>query len=100
MDFSFTAQLRLRKNGTSPWSRHFITIPKDISDQIKEIASSVPRKGRWSVRVEVRVGFLTRETSIFPDKKSNSYLLAIKADIRKQLHIKAEDTIHVNVQII
>jgi hypothetical protein len=52
------------------------------------------------VRVEVRVGFLTRETSIFPDKKSNSYLLPIKAAIRKQLRVKAEDTIHVNVQII
>ncbi len=46
MDFSFTAKLRLRKDGKTSAARHFITLPKDISDQIKEIASRVPRKGR------------------------------------------------------
>jgi hypothetical protein len=40
------------------------------------------------VKVQVMVGFIIRETSIFPDKKSGSYLLPIKASIRKELHIE------------
>lgn len=55
----------------------------------------MPRKGRGSVKVKVTIGFVTRVTSIFPDKANNAYLLPVKADVRKQLHIGEGDEVGV-----
>lgn len=99
MDFSFSTTLRLRNDGKESGSWHFITIPKDIADPIRESHKSIRRKG-VSVPIQVRIGFLTRETSMFYSKHHQTYIIPIKADIRKQLRIKAEDTIHVNIQIM
>ena len=87
MEYIFQASIRIWNNGTAPASWWFITVPQNISNKIKEETASQPRKWRWSVKVQVMIGFIKRETSIFPDKKSWCYLLPIKADIRKELHI-------------
>ena len=100
MDFSFQSSIRIRNNGTASASWWFITISQDISDSIKKENFWKPRKWRWSIRVETTIGYLKRETSIFPDKKSGSYLLPIKASIRKELHIKESDTILATIKII
>ncbi len=97
---TFTAPVRLRSNGKAPASRHFVSVPKDLSGKIKQVTSVLPRNGRWSVKVQARIGFMTRETSIFPDKKSGSYLLPIKADIRKQLHISEWDQLGIAITVI
>ena len=40
------------------------------------------------MKVQVMVGYITRDTSIFPDNKSECYLLPIKVNIRKELQLK------------
>ncbi len=99
MDFSFTAKLRLRKDGKTSAARHFVSVPDDISQEIRKMIKAMG-KNTWGIRSVIRIWFITRETSIFYTKEKQIYLLPIKADIRKQLHIKAEDTIHINLQII
>lgn len=104
--FQFTASIRIRNNGTAPASRYFVSIPKDIADDIKKTTAwfisqgRQARRWRWSVKVEAMIGYLKRKTSIFPDKKSNSFLLPIKADIRKELRIKDGDTLAVQIEIL
>lgn len=99
MDFSFGTTLRLRNDGNQAASRHFITVPKDIADPIRESYKSIKRKG-VSLNVQARIGFVTRNTSMFYSKHHQTYIIPIKADIRRQLRIKAQDTIHVDIQII
>jgi len=47
----------------------------------------------------VNIGKTSWMTSIFPDKKSTSYLLPIKAEIRKKEQIKENDVILFSIEL-
>lgn len=64
--------------GDDAW--YFVTIPKDYAAEIRAVSG--PRRGFGSVSVAVTIGDSTWRTSIFPDKKSGSYFLPVKKDIR------------------
>jgi hypothetical protein len=66
--------------GMAAW--RFIGIPKKEGDVIKK-KFGAHAKGWGSLPVSVTIGDTTWDTSIFPDKKSGSYLLPLKAKIRK-----------------
>lgn len=56
-------------------------------------------RGFGSLPVGVKIGRTEWRTSIFPDRKSGSYVFAIKADVRKKERIAVGDTITAVVQI-
>ncbi len=78
MEYTFKAKPWLY-DGAGAWV--FVTLPGDISDEIKVLTSEY-RKGFGSVKVKAEVKGISWHTSIFPDKKSGSYLLPIKKEIR------------------
>lgn len=82
--FIFEAKLWLYP-GEGAW--YFVTLPQNISQEIKSI-SGLPRRGFGSFRVQVKTGKTTWKTSIFPDNKSNSYLLPIKKEIRTKNNLE------------
>jgi hypothetical protein len=43
-DLIFTTTMRLRNNGKEKASWHFVTVPKDLSKQIKEAQVHVEKK--------------------------------------------------------
>ena len=63
MKYSFRAELWLWQ-GQGAW--HFITLPKDISAEIKE-AFGTGRPGFGSIRVTATIKDHIWKTSIFPD---------------------------------
>ncbi len=67
--------------GKAAW--HFVTVPTDVSQDI-DYFFSLDKKGFGSLPVEVKIGQTTWKTSIFTDKKLGSYLLPIKAEVRKK----------------
>lgn len=82
--------------GMAGW--HFVTIPKDISEDIKRLFGD--RKRGWgSLSVIATIGKTSWKTSIFPDKKSNVYLLPIKAEVRKKEGIAADNKITLLIEI-
>lgn len=95
MEYEFTAKLWLY-NGKAAW--HFITLPQDIADEIREIFSS-DRIGWGSIRVSVTIGRTRWNTSIFPDKKSKSYLLPVKTEVRHENSLADGDETKVRLQI-
>ena len=71
---------------------HFVTLPKKRADEITERFGE--RKRGWgSLRVSVTIGKTTWRTSIFPDKESGSYVLPLKAEVRKAERIGEGDTV-------
>lgn len=52
------------------------------------------------VRVQARIGTTTWETSLFPHKREQCYLLAIKKSVRKQEGIMEGDGVTVEVTLI
>jgi hypothetical protein len=94
--FSFQSDLWLW-TGDAPASWHFVTIPKSIGEEIKFFSGT--KRGFGSVRVSARIGATRWKTSLFPDKKSGSYLLPVKADVRKAEKIAAGQTVDVHLAL-
>jgi len=76
--------------GMAAW--RFIGIPKKEGLEIKKKYGAHAR-GWGSIPVSVTVGNTSWQTSIFPDKKSGSYLLPLKAKIRKAEKIEDDSTV-------
>lgn len=78
---------------------HFITLPKQESDEIKKFFGVLER-GWGSLPVNITIGKTSWKTSIFPDKKAGAYLLPLKADVRKKEEIKNGDIITFLLELI
>jgi hypothetical protein len=81
--------------GMSGW--HFVGIPKKESEEIKKERKA--KAGFGSVPVVVTVGKTTWKTSIFPDKRTGTYLLPIKAEVRKKENIFSGEIVALTIQI-
>lgn len=95
------AQYRVRAKvwlypGAGGW--HFANLSRRHSTQIRSLFGPEAR-GFGSLPVRVKIGRTEWRTSLFPDRKSGSYLFAIKAAVREQERITAGDTISALVQI-
>jgi hypothetical protein len=96
MNFEFSAELWLYQ-GDGAWV--FVTLPADISEDIKLFASGLPRKGFGSVKVTAEVSGVKWDTSIFPDTRLRAYLLPIKKTVRNKASISAGDKCIFKIQI-
>jgi hypothetical protein len=96
MKLSFKANVWLYP-GHAGW--HFVSLPKGLAEKVKAYQEGKPRRGWGAVAAKVTVGKTTWQTSIFPDKKSGTYLLALKATVRKKEGIFVNDKIAVSVEI-
>lgn len=83
--------------GLAAW--HFVSVPKKEAAQIKKAFGGLAA-GFGSLPVNVKVGETSWRTSIFPDSKTQTYLLPLKAQIRKKENIKAGHDILINLEIL
>jgi len=78
-----------RHAGPAGW--HFVTLPTDLADELKA-RNAGDGRAFGTVPVNVTVGRSTWTTSLFADTKSGSYLLPIKAEIRRREALGDGDT--------
>ena len=71
---------------------HFVHVDKKQSALIKERYRG-PRRGFGGVRVQVTLGATKWKTSIFPDSRSSTYILPLKASVRRAESIFEGDAI-------
>ncbi|MEE4010538.1 DUF1905 domain-containing protein [Roseibium sp. FZY0029] len=90
----FTGELWLSA-GPGGWT--FVTLPPACADQIRFFIGS--RMGRaWGmIKVKARIGAAEWSTTIWPDKASGSFLLPVKAAVRKKEKIAAGDNVDVSL---
>lgn len=100
LNFTFTTPLWIY-HGKGTW--HFITLPIDLAEQVKfftsPAATGQKRRGWGAVRVSVSIGEVQWETSMFPSKSAKSYILPIKAAIRKKTKIFEGDDVPLTLNI-
>ena len=82
--------------GESAW--HFITLPLDIADEIREESAGF-RRGFGSVKVTADIAGHQWQTSIFPDTGSGSHLLPVRRAVRMAAHITAGDDVDVRLVV-
>jgi hypothetical protein len=81
-------------------SWHFITIPAEAAVEIRlESAASGIRRGFGSVRVSATINGVAWKTSIFP-QKSGGYLLPVKASVRRDAGIAADDMVTLKIELL
>ncbi len=85
-----------RYDGTAAW--YFLTLPQDLADDIR---SRVEHVGFGSVRVRARIGATSWSTSVFPDAGSGSFVLPLKAAVRRAegLDPGVEAQVHLEVVV-
>ena len=81
-------------DGDAPW--HFVTVPVEVADAIEAAAEP---KAFGSVPVRARIGETTWQTSLFPDKQSDSYVLPVKRSVRDAESISDGVTVSVVLEL-
>jgi Domain of unknown function (DUF1905) len=82
--------------GMAGW--HFVSVPKKDGKDIKKRFGKKQR-GWGSLPVVVTLGKTIWKTSIFPDKHSGSYLLPLKALVRKNEGVLSGDKVSFSLEI-
>jgi hypothetical protein len=75
------AKLWRWKGGKASW--FFLTLPTGVAEEIRTVDAGPRRIGFGSLRVTASIGRTSWETSIFPAAGLKSYLLPVKAAVRK-----------------
>lgn len=84
--------------GPGGWT--FVTLPLETADQIRFVAGGQKAKGWGMIKVKVSIGSSTWRTTIWPDKASGSFLLPVKAAVRKAEKVSVRDTIEVDMTVL
>lgn len=82
--------------GDAAW--HFANVDTKQSAAITAKHGKAKR-GFGSVPVEATLGKSTWKTSIFPDRRSGTYLLPLKRSVRMHENIEAGDTVSFTLRI-
>jgi hypothetical protein len=94
--YTFTSKIAVYP-GMGGW--RFLGIPKKEAKEIKETYGK-NAKGWGSLPVTVTIGKTAWKTSIFPDRKSGTYLLPLKAQIRKKEEIDDDETVRFILELM
>ncbi len=82
--------------GEGGW--HMVTLPQAEAEEIK-VRFADKRKSFGTIKVQATIGATTWQTSIFVDTKSRSYVLPLKAGVRKKENIHQDDQVDVKLRI-
>lgn len=94
--FAFDAELYLwDARDDASWV--FVTVPVDVADDIREM--ELPRRGFGAVAVRVRCGASRWRTSVFPDRRSGSYVLPVKKAVRLREGIDVGDSARFEIDV-
>lgn len=94
LTFEFEAPLWLY-SGKGAW--HFVTLPAEVAEAIRLLSG--PRRGFGQLPVAARIGTTAFRSSIFPDAKSGSYCLPVKADVRRRERLSEGDPVRVSLTV-
>ena len=78
--------------GGAAW--HFVTLPPDAADEVRARSAGTARPF-GSIPVDATIGATTWSTSVFADPKSGSFLLPLKAAVRRREGIGEGDRVTV-----
>lgn len=87
------------KDGGDATSWVFVTVPEDVSDEIRDLAGE-PR-GFGSSRVEVTIGATTWRTSVFPNSdEPGTFALPLKKAVRKAEGLEVGEATRIGLRVI
>lgn len=85
-----------KHKGNGGW--HFVTLPKALSKTIRKVHGQ-SEEGWGRLKAVARIDKSEWRTAIWYDSKYESYLLPVKADIRKQENLQSGNKLHVKLSL-
>ena len=82
----------------SPAGWHFVSLPKTLSVEIRE-HYKWQEEGWGRMKVVAGIGKTTWDTAIWFDTKMDTYILPIKAEIRKKLKLNINSSIDLEIWV-
>lgn len=76
----------------------FVSLPKDMSIEIRENFKWL-EQGWGRMRITAKIGVTEWQTAIWFDTKQDTYLLPLKADIRKKEHIMFDSVMDIIIRV-
>jgi hypothetical protein len=76
----------------------FVSLPADAADEVRH--SGGPPTAFGSVRVEVTLGGSTWRTSVFPDARRGTFVLPVKAAVRRAERVDVGDPVRVALRVL
>lgn len=95
MEYSFRAKIWKYK-GPAGW--YFVTLPKTLAARIRK-KHGVAEEGWGRLKTLARIGPAKWDTAIWFDSKAGSYLLPIKASVRKAKGLKEKAQVQIALKI-
>lgn len=95
LEYSFRARVWKYK-GTAGW--HFVTLPKMLSKKIRR-NHGLSEEGWGRLKATAKTGTSKWDTAIWFDTRAGSYLLPLKAAVRKGEGIKTDAQISVVLKL-
>lgn len=85
-----------KHSGAAGW--HFVSLPEALSKEIRE-QLKWQEEGWGRLKATAKIGQSEWDTAIWFDGKQKTYLLPLKAEIRKKENLKTGDTKHIEIWI-
>ena len=95
INYQFQAKL-WQHNAKGGW--YFVSLPEDVSADIREHLKHF-EEGWGRLKTKAEIASHTWETAIWFDTKRNTYLLPLKADVRRQLKLKIDDILEIKIHV-
>ena len=99
-EFVVSAEVWLWSGGGDKGSWHFVTLPEDMAAEILESYGQTHASRNGLIRVEAKVGKTAWQTSLLKHNPSKSYLIALKAAVRKAESITAGEMLTLRFKVI
>jgi hypothetical protein len=77
----------------------FVSVPSELSAEIRDRAAALPPAGFGSVRVAVTLGTSTWQTSVFPGDDGR-HGLPVKKAVRRKEGVEAGDLVRVRLEVL
>jgi hypothetical protein len=91
--FEFEAKLWVYA-GEAAW--RFVTLPSEVAQSVKALSAARPF---GTVAVQATIGDTRWRTSLFADRKAGSYLLPVKADVRRRERLEDGQPVDVALEL-
>ncbi len=76
---------------------HFVYLPKDLAENVKKVSK---KYGGGFVKIKAKIGNSEWETSLFPYKREDTYLICIKKKVREKENIFDKEKVKISFSLI
>lgn len=98
IEYEFTTKVWYYSSSADMCGWYFLSLPKELAKEIRDNLKFL-EEGWGRMKVTAKIGNSEWKTSIWFDKKQDTYLLPLKAEIRKKENLETDKEVETVIWI-